>query len=83
MNAHKIGADAYLDNILIERLWRSLKYECVYLHALETGSHARAGVGSRIILHDHQQPHAAHRWQPPAVIYCNHIETDQKVDAEA
>ena len=35
----------YLNNILIQRLWRSLKYECVYLHALETGSQARAGVG--------------------------------------
>ncbi|RUW79515.1 hypothetical protein EOA28_07915 [Mesorhizobium sp. M2A.F.Ca.ET.067.02.1.1] len=34
-----------LDNIFIERLWRSLKYECVYLHAWETGSQAKAGVG--------------------------------------
>ncbi|MFC3183273.1 hypothetical protein [Cypionkella sinensis] len=30
----------YLDNILIARLWRSLKYECVYLHVCETGSQA-------------------------------------------
>ncbi len=30
---------------LIERLWRSLKYECVYLQAFETGSEARAGIG--------------------------------------
>ena len=29
----------------IERLWRSLKYECVYLQALETGAEARAGIG--------------------------------------
>jgi putative transposase len=39
------GKARYLDNILIERLWRSLKYECVYLQAWETGSQARAGVG--------------------------------------
>lgn len=34
-----------MDNIFIERLWRSLKSECVYLHAWETGSQARNGVG--------------------------------------
>jgi transposase InsO family protein len=33
------------DNVFIERLWRSLKYECVYLHAWETGSQARVGIG--------------------------------------
>ena len=38
------GKGRYLDNIFIERLWRTLKYECVYLHAWETGSQARAGV---------------------------------------
>jgi putative transposase len=38
------GKGRFLDNIFIERLWRSLKYECVYLHAWETGSEARAGL---------------------------------------
>jgi len=31
------GRGRFLDNIFIERLWRTLKYECVYLHASETG----------------------------------------------
>jgi transposase InsO family protein len=31
--------------VFIERLWRSLKYECVYLQAFETGSELRAGLG--------------------------------------
>ena len=39
------GKGRWMDNIFIERLWRSLKYECVYLHAFETGSEARAGIG--------------------------------------
>jgi putative transposase len=39
------GKGRCLDNIFIERLWRSLKYECVYLHAKETGSQAKAGIG--------------------------------------
>ncbi len=51
----------YLDNIFIERLWRSLKYECAYLHAVETGSQAKAGVGQWITFYNHQRPHAALR----------------------
>ncbi len=58
--------------------WRSLKYECIYLHAWETGSQAKAGVGPWIIFYDHQRPHAAHGGQPPAVVYFNQIETDQQ-----
>lgn len=38
------GKGRFLDNIFVERLWRSLKYECIYLHAWETGSEANAGV---------------------------------------
>jgi len=37
-------------NIFVERLWRSSKYECVYLHVLETGSEPKAGVGKWIVL---------------------------------
>ncbi len=39
------GRARWRDNIYIERFWRSLKYECVYLQAFETGSEARAGIG--------------------------------------
>ena len=72
------GKGRCLDNIFIERLWRSLKYECVYLHAWETGSQAKAGVGRWITFYNHQRPHAAHGGQPPAVVYFNQIETDQQ-----
>src|SRR5690348_2436400 len=34
----------WMDNVFIERLWRSLKYECIYLNAFETGSELRAGL---------------------------------------
>lgn len=40
------GRGRWMDNVFIERLWRSLKYECVFLNAFETGSEARAGIGS-------------------------------------
>ena len=39
------GRGRWMDNVFIERLWRSVKYECIYLHAFETGSEARAGIG--------------------------------------
>ena len=39
------GRGWFLDNIFIERLWRSLKYECVYLHAFSGGREARQGIG--------------------------------------
>lgn len=70
------GKARYLDNIFIERLWRSPKYECVYLRAWETGSHAKAGVGRWITFYNHQRPQAAHGEQPPAVAYFNATETD-------
>ncbi|WP_370651184.1 IS3 family transposase [Cypionkella sp.] len=77
------GKARYLDNIFIERLWRSLKYECVYLHAWETGSQAKAGVGRWITFYNHLRPHAAHGGQPPAVVYFNATQTDQQVQAVA
>lgn len=40
------GRGRWMDNVFIERLWRSLKYECVFLSAFETGSEARSGIGS-------------------------------------
>ncbi len=77
------GKGRCLDNIFIERLWRSLKYECVYLHAWETGSQARAGVGRWITFYNHRRPHTAHGGQPPAVVYFNATQTDQQVQAVA
>ena len=87
-----------MDTIFIERLRRLLKYECVYLHAWDTGSKAKAGVGRWIAFCTHQRPHAIrrensspdcflillkHGGQPPAVACVNSIKTDQQVQAVA
>ena len=48
----------WMDNVFIERLWRSLKYECVYLHAFETSSEARSGIGHWINFYNTQRPHS-------------------------
>jgi Integrase core domain len=39
------GRGRWMDNVFIERLWRSLKYECVFLNAFETGGEAQTGIG--------------------------------------
>jgi len=71
------GKGRYLDNIFIERLWRTLKYECVYLHAWDTGSQARAGVRNWMEFYNHRRPHKALGGRPPAVVYSLQIEVTQ------
>ncbi len=51
------GRGRWMDNAFIERLWRSLKYECVYLHAFETGSELRSGLARWITYYNTQRPH--------------------------
>ena len=63
------GRGRFLDNIFIERLWRSLKYECIYLHAFLGGRAARQGIGDRIISTNHRRPHAAHGGETPVRVY--------------
>ena len=53
------GRGRWIDNVMVERLWRSLKYECVSLDAFETGSEARAGIGGWIAFYNTERPHSA------------------------
>ena len=57
------GRGRWMDNVFIERLWRSLKYECVFLNAFETGSEARSGIGSWIDYYNRRRPHSSLRRQ--------------------
>ena len=63
------GKGRYLDNIFIERLWRSLKYECVYIHAFETGSALRAGLTRWIAFYNAVRPHTALDGRTPDEAY--------------
>ncbi len=71
------GKGRFLDNIFVERLWRSLKYECVYLHAWETGSQAKAGIGKWMDFYNNKRPHSALGGRTPSVVYWQEIETDK------
>ena len=60
------GRGRWIDNRMIERLWRSLKDECVYLNACETGSEAREGIGARISCYNKERPHSSPGLLTPA-----------------
>ena len=53
------GRGRWMDNVFVERLWRSLKYECVYLHAFETGSELRSGLLRWIGYYNGHRPHSS------------------------
>ena len=53
------GRGRFLDNIFIERLWRSLKYEAVYLHELRDGLDAERIIGSWIDFYNEVRPHSS------------------------
>jgi putative transposase len=53
------GRGRWMDNVFIERLWRSMKYECVYLNAFETGGEARSGLGRWVSYYNAERPHSA------------------------
>jgi putative transposase len=63
------GRGRWMDNVFIERLWRSLKYECVYLHAFETGSELRAGLVKWIGYYNERRPHSALAGRTPDEAY--------------
>jgi putative transposase len=53
------GKGAWRDNVFVERLWRTIKYEEVYLHAYESVSAARAGIGRYLDLYNRRRPHSS------------------------
>ena len=63
------GRGWYLDNIFIERLWRSLKYEAVYLHELTDGFKAERVIGEWIDFYNTERPHSSLDGQTPAEAY--------------
>ena len=63
------GRGRWMDNVFIERLWRSLKYECIYLHAFETGSELRAGLRWWISYYNTRRPHSMLAGRTPEEAY--------------
>ena len=69
------GKGRCLDNVFVERLWRSLKYEEVYLHAYDSVPEARARIGAYFAFYNDERPHQALGYQTPAAFYAGAIRT--------
>ncbi|NQV38122.1 MAG: IS3 family transposase, partial [Candidatus Marinimicrobia bacterium] len=65
------GKGRWMDNVFIERLWRSLKYEEVYLKAYETVAEAQSGIGEWIRFYNHERTHQSLDRQTPENVYFN------------
>jgi putative transposase len=63
------GRGRWLDNVFVERLWRSLKYEEVHLKAYADGREARAGIGAWIIFYNGRRPHQALGYRTPMAVW--------------
>jgi putative transposase len=63
------GKGRWRDNVFVERLWRSVKYEEVYLHAYETATAARNGIARYMQFFNTRRPHTALDRRTPDTVY--------------
>jgi putative transposase len=63
------GKGRYLDNIFIERLWRSLKYEDIYIKAYASVPEARHGIGAWLSFYNGERLHQALGYQTPCEVF--------------
>ncbi|MGY6164001.1 IS3 family transposase [Paraburkholderia strydomiana] len=63
------GKGAWRDNVFVERVWRSIKYEEIYLRAYDSVSHARRSIGDYIELYNRKRPHSSLADQTPDEAY--------------
>ena len=63
------GKGRWLDNVFVERLWRSVKYEHVYLHAYENVNEAKQQLASYFDLYNTRRPHSSLDGQTPDMTY--------------
>ncbi len=63
------GKGRFLDNIFIERLWRSLKYEEVFIKAYGSVAEARGGIGSWLTFYNDERPHQALGYRTPSAVF--------------
>ena len=66
------GKGAWRDNVFVERLWRSVKYEEVYLHAYDSVGAARDGIGRYLDLYNRRRPHSSLDGRTPDQAYFGH-----------
>ncbi len=78
MLAHRIeismdGKGSWRDNVFVERLWRSVKYEEVYLKAYDSVADARAALGKYFDFYNSKRPHSSHGGRTPDQVYFDNL----------
>ena len=63
------GRGRCMDNVFVERLWRSIKYEEVYLKAYQNGTEARKGIGAYLAFYNQERPHQALGYRSPGQVF--------------
>jgi putative transposase len=76
LKAHRIaismdGKGCWRDNVFIERLWKSIKYEEVYLRAYDSVSQAKASLGNYLTFYNTRRPHSSLARKTPDQVYFN------------
>jgi putative transposase len=71
------GKGCWRDNVFVERLWKSIKYEEVYLHAYDTVEAAHQGLERYLTFYNETRPHQALDGQTPDQVYSDHLTTRQ------
>ena len=74
------GRGRWMDNVFIERLWRSLKHEDVYLKGYADGREARAGIAEWIAFHNERRPHHALGLRTPMAVWRDGAAAKKAVD---
>ena len=81
------GKGRFLDNIFIERLWRSLKYEEVYIKAYGSVAEARQGIGGWLGFYNEKRPHQALGYRTPRVVHegaaCEYVDNASALQRDA
>lgn len=67
------GKGAWRDNVFVERLWRSVKYEEIYLLAYDTVSIARASIGRSLAFYNERRPHSSLNRRTPDQAYFDRL----------
>ena len=67
------GKGRWRDNVFVERFWRSIKYEEVYLHAYALVSEARTSIGNHLDFYNSIRPHSSLKALTPDQVYFNRL----------
>ena len=74
------GKGRWADNIWIERVWRTIKYECVHLYGVENLIELKAALSEYILYYNHKRLHSSLDYKQPAIYYENSINQNQGIE---